>query len=189
MNSRAAAFANIANTYEAGRKPYPPEPISWAVRRPRAGRLVDRARPRRRERASSRACSRPLRGPGDRGRAARRDAPHPCRAGARGRVLHAGTAEAIPLAHGEADAVFVGAAFHWFDAEPALAEIHRVLRPGGGLAIVYARRGDDVPWKAQLAPLVEPLRNGAGVRPRHSAWRAKVEASSLFTPLSLISFR
>ena len=44
-----------------------------------------------------------------------------------GEVL-AGTAEAIPLADGSVDAVFVGEAFHWFDAERALAEIRRVGR-------------------------------------------------------------
>src|SRR5690349_13591057 len=33
-------------------------------------------------------------------------------------------------------AVTVADGFHWFDAAPALAEISRVLRPGGGLAIL-----------------------------------------------------
>jgi SAM-dependent methyltransferase len=42
-----------------------------------------------------------------------------------GEVLE-GTAEAIPLADRLVDAVFVGEAFHWFDPEPALAEIGRV---------------------------------------------------------------
>jgi SAM-dependent methyltransferase len=53
-----------------------------------------------------------------------------------GEVL-AGTAEAIPLDEGSVDAVFVGEAFHWFDARAAIAEIVRVLRPRGGLALVH----------------------------------------------------
>jgi len=53
-----------------------------------------------------------------------------------GEVL-AGTAEAIPLDEGSVDAVFVGEAFHWFDAPAAIAEIVRVLRPSGGLALVH----------------------------------------------------
>jgi SAM-dependent methyltransferase len=53
-----------------------------------------------------------------------------------GTVL-AGTAEALPLAGGSVDCVFVGEAFHWFDASRAIAEIARVLVPRGGLAIVH----------------------------------------------------
>jgi SAM-dependent methyltransferase len=49
-----------------------------------------------------------------------------------GEVLD-GTAESIPLPDGAVDAVFVGEAFHWFDFEPALAEIERVSR---ALAVV-----------------------------------------------------
>jgi SAM-dependent methyltransferase len=34
------------------------------------------------------------------------------------------------------DAVFVGEAFHWFEAPAAVTEIARVLRPRGGLALI-----------------------------------------------------
>jgi SAM-dependent methyltransferase len=47
-----------------------------------------------------------------------------------------GTAESIPLPDAIADAVFVGEAFHWFDAPAAVREIARVLRPRGGLALI-----------------------------------------------------
>jgi SAM-dependent methyltransferase len=48
----------------------------------------------------------------------------------------AGSAESIPLENASIDGVFVGEAFHWFDATRAIAEIARVLVPRGGLAIV-----------------------------------------------------
>lgn len=58
----------------------------------------------------------------------------------------AGTAEAIPLPDSAVDAVFVGQAFHWFDRDVALAEIARVLRPGGVLAVLWNGEDPDVEW-------------------------------------------
>lgn len=52
------------------------------------------------------------------------------------RVL-AGTAERMPLPDGSADAVFVGDAFHWFDGTAAVDELARVLRPRGGVALLW----------------------------------------------------
>jgi SAM-dependent methyltransferase len=49
-----------------------------------------------------------------------------------------GLAEAIPLPDESMAAVTVADAFHWFDHAAALAEIGRVLRPGGGLALLSA---------------------------------------------------
>ncbi len=47
----------------------------------------------------------------------------------------AATGEALPLANRSVDAVTVAQAFHWFDARRALAEIARVLRPGGAALV------------------------------------------------------
>ena len=49
----------------------------------------------------------------------------------------AGTAERMPLPDDFADAVFVGDAFHWFDGPAAVAELARVLRPDGGVALLW----------------------------------------------------
>ena len=49
----------------------------------------------------------------------------------------AGTAERMPLPDEFADAVFVGDAFHWFDGLAAVEELARVVRPGGGVALLW----------------------------------------------------
>jgi SAM-dependent methyltransferase len=48
-----------------------------------------------------------------------------------------GTAEKLPLDDTSADAIFVAEAFHWFDQPAALAEFARVLKPRGGLALLW----------------------------------------------------
>ncbi len=56
-----------------------------------------------------------------------------------------GIAESIPVGDGEVDAVFAGQAFHWFANDVAVAEIARVLRPGGVLAMMWNRADDPSP--------------------------------------------
>ena len=51
--------------------------------------------------------------------------------------LFVGTAEQIPLPDASVDAMFVADAFHWFDGSKAVAEFDRVLRPGGGVALLW----------------------------------------------------
>jgi len=51
--------------------------------------------------------------------------------------VHEGTAERLPLPDGAVQAVFVADAFHWFDAAAALSEAARVLRPTGGIVLLW----------------------------------------------------
>jgi SAM-dependent methyltransferase len=101
-----------------------------------------------------------------------------------------GFAEAIPLEDASVDAVFVGDAFLWFDAPLALAEIERVLRPGGGLALLwrdwYGREEPPAPIEVGrlLTDLYERFRRS---RPSPGAWRDDLDRS-VFGPPERASF-
>jgi SAM-dependent methyltransferase len=62
-----------------------------------------------------------------------------------------GVGEAIPLVADSLQAVVVAQAFHWFDAPRALAEIARVLRPGGVLSLVWNERDEKDPVMIELS--------------------------------------
>jgi SAM-dependent methyltransferase len=58
-----------------------------------------------------------------------------------------GRAEATSLAAGSIDLVTAGQAFHWFKVPESRAEFRRILRPGGGVALVWnLRRLDSTPF-------------------------------------------
>jgi ubiquinone/menaquinone biosynthesis C-methylase UbiE len=65
-----------------------------------------------------------------------------------------GTAESLPLATGSVDAVTVAQGFHWFDAPVALAEMRRVLRPGGHLFLVWNTRDRSHAWVRRFGDLL-----------------------------------
>jgi SAM-dependent methyltransferase len=98
-----------------------------------------------------------------------------------------GTAEAIPLEAGVVDGVTVGQAFHWFDGDAALAEIARVLRPRGLLALLWNRRVLDDPVNEAIEDLVAPYRGDVPAH-RTGAWRAAFERTTLFEPLAERTF-
>jgi SAM-dependent methyltransferase len=60
----------------------------------------------------------------------------------------AGRAEKLPLPDASVDAVLAAEAFHWFDAPAALVEFARVLRPGGGVALLWNASADSGPGTA-----------------------------------------
>ncbi|HUJ55929.1 MAG TPA: methyltransferase domain-containing protein [Gaiellaceae bacterium] len=67
---------------------------------------------------------------------------------------HQAPAEAIPLADESVGAAFAGQAYHWFDRERALPELHRVLRPGGGIALLWNWWDERHPLQRELGQLV-----------------------------------
>ena len=68
----------------------------------------------------------------------------------------AACAEQLPFAQDTFDAVLAGAAFHWFDAERALAEFARVLRPGGVVGMLGNVFDVGVPGVARLREILGP---------------------------------
>lgn len=95
-----------------------------------------------------------------------------------------GTAEAIPLADAAVDAVVVGEAFHWFATEAATDEIARVLKPAGGLALLWnvaTWSSETTPWLDDFRGLVAHHRREAGDYPAaNGTWREEFDRTQRF---------
>ncbi|HEV8421182.1 MAG TPA: class I SAM-dependent methyltransferase [Actinomycetota bacterium] len=104
------------------------------------------------------------------------------------RVLD-GTAEAIALPASAVGAITVGQAFHHFHPDRALAEIHRVLWPGGTLALFWNvyRQGDSIrsALDAMIDRYVDP---DSAVCAAFGAWPKAFEATDLFSSAGQRSF-
>lgn len=178
----SGGFARAAEAYERGRPGYPAAAVDFLAARLRLERgrtVVDLA-------AGTGKLTRPLLATGADVVAVEPVAEMRAALPAGVHVLD-GTAEAIPLAAASADVVTVAQAFHWFDGDAALAEIHRVLRRGGALALVWNRRRMDDPLNQAVEELVAPYR-GHTPALRTNAWRAAFERTELFGPLEAHAF-
>ena len=78
-----------------------------------------------------------------------------------GTPVIAGVAEALPFAAGSLDAVVVAQAFHWFDADRALNELARVIRPGGRLGLIWNARDRRVDWVDQVWSVMDRVEHDA----------------------------
>ena len=65
-----------------------------------------------------------------------------------------GPAESIPLPDASVDAAFAAQAYHWFDRKQALPELHRVIRPGGGVALLWNWWDERDPLQRELGPII-----------------------------------
>ncbi len=190
IERHAASFGRVADAYDRGRPPYPPAALAWLTAEldvtpastvldlaAGTGKLTDALLPL----AGRVIAVEPL---AEMRRVLTTRRPE-------AEVL-AGRAEGIPLADGSGDAVFVAAAFHWFDAEVALDEIHRVLRPGGGLGLLWNRpEWEGEPWYPAFTAMLDRAREEQEAPNRYIAgeWRAALERSSAYGPVRKREFR
>jgi ubiquinone/menaquinone biosynthesis C-methylase UbiE len=89
----------------------------------------------------------------------------------------AGSAEALPLPDASADAITAASAMHWFDLDRALPELHRALRPGGGLAAIGQGRDLRDPLQQAVQEIVGRYLPDSS---EFGGWRVQVAASGLF---------
>jgi len=177
-------FARGAEAYERARPGYPADAVAWLVERtgitPRTT-IVDLA-------AGTGKLTRALAATGahvlavEPVAAMRRQFP-----GDIGADVVDGTAEDIPLCDSSADLVTVAEAFHWFRGDEALREIHRVLRPGGSLALLWNRLDANDELGAAFQDVLERNRGHEHIRDT-GEWRQAFERTSLFTEPELRSF-
>ena len=104
-----------------------------------------------------------------------------------------GSAEQIPLPDNAVDAVLVAQAWHWFDQERAVAEIARVLRPGGRLGVLWNTRDERSGWVKDFGRIVglEHDRDNATVdlpEPFTDIATHQVEWTNYITPQALIDY-
>ncbi|CAM1506990.1 Fc.00g066310.m01.CDS01 [Cosmosporella sp. VM-42] len=118
--------------------------------------------------------------------------------GLKGVVVRSGTADNIDAVEaGWADGVIAAQAFHWFAKEAALKDIHRVLKPGAKLGLIWNIEDYNRPliwpastqWEGELSKLNFSLPADDQPRFRHDVWhevftrQAKAEKPLFSTPI------
>jgi SAM-dependent methyltransferase len=182
---RSLSFASQAAAYERGRPSYPPEAIDWLL--PRGARDVldlgagtGKLTTRLAERGLDVIAVDPLAEMLEVLTNSLPDIP-----------ALLGTAEQIPLPDNSVDAVLVAQAWHWFNPQRAISEVARVLRPGGGLGLVWNTRDERLGWVKDLGRIIghedDPFSNPVALpEPFANLQRHQVEWTNYLTPQALI---
>ena len=81
-------------------------------------------------------------------------------------------AEALPFPSEFYDFVFAATSYHWFDPTAAYTEILRVLKPGGGLGLLWTSWQQEMQpeWYMSIRKLMTPFEAGTP-RYKHMKWR------------------
>jgi SAM-dependent methyltransferase len=102
------------------------------------------------------------------------------------------TAESMPLDDGAVDAVVVGNAFHHFDRAPAMAEIRRILRPGGALGVFWAWPAEEeqlqIPGMRAIYEAVDGTHAEAAIMAAHRSWAEPPATVDGFDPFERREF-
>lgn len=149
---RSLSFGSQAAAYERGRPSYPPEAVDWLLAPTDTwvardvldlGAGTGKLTTRLVERGLTVIAVDPIAEMLEMLRTALPDTP-----------ALLGSAEQIPLPDNAVDAVLVAQAWHWFDQERAVAEIARVLRPGGRLGVLWNTRDERSGWVKDFGRIV-----------------------------------
>ncbi len=144
----ALSFASVADAYDRARPTYPRPAVEWLTGRSPAtvvelgagtGKLTDRLVELRHDLLVTDPLDAMLEHVRER---------HPDL-----RVVTA-SAEAVPVATRSVDVVVAAQAFHWFDAEAALREAARMLKPEGRIALAWNVRDERIPWVKRLGRII-----------------------------------
>jgi SAM-dependent methyltransferase len=102
-------------------------------------------------------------------------------------TFHDGTGEATGLADESLDLVVSAQAFHWFQQPEAIAEFHRVLRPGRRLALMWNNRDRTDALTRGFVEAIHAV-NGEDPIEKRPFDPAVIHAAGRFTPAEVMKF-
>ncbi len=97
--------------------------------------------------------------------------------------------EATGLPTRSTDLITLAQSFHWLDAERALAEFRRILRPGGGLAVLYNHRDEPGARGSEVRALLAEYQPDSYRAYGEGAWKRTLERSPFYSDLQIFRYR